>query len=150
MLRKLITNAGGLEMAQDDLVRMFLDWIDAYHEFHFSVIGEIYKHPGITRRDIWMSVRGSLPRDDSDEADLFRLLIRDLSTGGVIRQERETDYQGRFLKQQARNPGRGHGSPIMESAFESTKRYELTALGRQFVHYVLTDLATPLGNSTSA
>ena len=69
MLRNLITNAGGLEMAQDDLVRMFLDWIDAYHEFHFSVIGEIYKHPGITRRDIWMNVRGSLPRDDSDEAD---------------------------------------------------------------------------------
>lgn len=145
MLRKLITNAGGLEMAQDDLVRMFLDWIDMYHEFHFSVIGEIYRRPAITRREIWMNLRGAVPRDDSDEADLFRLLVRDLSTGGVIRQERQTDYQGRFLKQQAGHRGRGQGSSVMESAFESTKRYELTALGRQFVHYVLTDLATPLG-----
>jgi hypothetical protein len=149
MLRKLITNAGGLQMAQDDLVRMFLDWIDTYHEFHFFVISEVYKHAGITRREIWMNVRGSLPRDDSDEADLFRLLIRDLSTGGVIRQERETDHQGRFLKQQARHPGRGQGSSVMESAFESTKGYELTALGRQFVHYVLTDLATPIGRDAS-
>jgi hypothetical protein len=150
MLRKLITNAGGLEMAQDDLVRMFLDWIDMYHEFHFSVIGEIYKHPRITRREIWTNLRGAVPRDDSEEADLFRLLIRDLSTGGVIRQERETDRQGRFLKQQTRHPGRGQGSFVMESAFESTKRYELTGLGRQFVHYVLTDLATPLGSDVSA
>jgi hypothetical protein len=42
MLKRLITNAGGLQVAQDDLVRMFLDWIDAYHEMHFAVIGEIY------------------------------------------------------------------------------------------------------------
>lgn len=144
MLKRLITNAGGIEMAQDELVRMFLDWIDDYHEFHFAVIGEIYKNPGITRRGIWEHLRGAIPRDDSEEADLFRLLIRDLSTGGVVRQERQTDYQGRFLKQQSHRGG-GSGSSVMESAFESAKRYELTALGKQFVHYVLTDLATPLG-----
>ncbi len=96
MLRKLITNAGGLEMAQDDLVRMFLDWIDMYHEFHFSVIGEVYKRPRITRREIWTNLRGEVPRDDSEEADLFRLLIRDLSTGGVIRQERAKRPPGAF------------------------------------------------------
>lgn len=147
MLRKLITNAGGLEMAQDDLVRMFLGWIDLYHEFHFEVIGEIYKNPAITRRDIWVNLRGEIPRDDSSEADLFRLLIRDLSTGGVIRQQRQVDYNGHFVKQQSRQRT-GSASAIYESAFESVKRYELTALGKQFVHYVLTDLATPLGGDS--
>jgi hypothetical protein len=148
MLRKLITNAGGLSMAEDDLVRMFLAWIDAYHEFHFAVIGEIYGHPGITRRQIWANLRGTLPRDDSEEADLFRLLVRDLSTGGVVRQERQVDYSGRFLKQ-PRQGGGGQSTGVLESAFDSTKGYELTALGRQFVHYVLTDLATPLGGEAS-
>lgn len=128
MLRRLITNAGGIDIAQDDLVRMFLDWIDTYHEFHFAVIGEIYRKPGITRREIWINLRGEVPRDDSDEADLFRLLMHDLSTGRVIRQERRVDSQGHFLKQPS---GRGSGtaSSTYESAFESTKRYELTALG---------------------
>lgn len=149
MLRKLITNAGGLQMAQDDLVRMFLDWIAMYHEFHFSVIGEVYRHPRITRREIWTNLRGAVPRDDSEDADLFRLLIRDLSTGGVIRQERQTDFHGHFLRQPSGRRGAGQGSSVMESAFESTKRYELTALGRQFVHYVINDLATPLGTDTA-
>lgn len=149
MLRRLITNAGGLNMAQDDLVRMFLEWIDTYHEFHFAVIGEIYRMPGITRREIWTNLRRTVPRDDSDEADLFRLLIHDLSTGRVIRQERQVDYQGHFLKQQSQRRS-GGGSAVFESAFEPTKRYELTALGRQFVHYVMTDLGTPLGNGPSS
>jgi hypothetical protein len=144
MLRKLITNAGGLDVAKDDLVRMFLDWIDSYHEFHFAVIGEIYRNSGITRRRMWANLRGSFPREDSDEADLFKLLIRDLSTGGVIRQERHVDYSGQFVKQ-PRGRGGSQNSGVLESAFESTKGYELTALGSQFVHYVMTDLATPLG-----
>src|SRR5580700_1988136 len=86
--------------------------INTYHELHFSVIGEVYKHPRITRREIWMNLRGAVPRDDSDEADLFRLLIRDLSTGGVVRQERETDFQGRFLKQTGHRGG-SQGSSVM-------------------------------------
>ncbi len=32
----------------------------------------------------------------------------------------------------------------MESAFEETKQYELTELGKQFVHYVLTDVVTQI------
>jgi hypothetical protein len=149
MLRRLLTNAGGLSIAQDDLVRMFLDWIDTYHEFHFAVIGEIYRHPGITRRQIWTNLRGSEPRDDSEDADLFRLLIHDLSTGRVIRQERQTDYYGHFVKQQPQRRG-GQSSGVYESAFEATKPYELTALGKQFVHYVMTDLATAIGGTTSS
>ena len=36
--------AGAITLAQDDLVRLFLEWIEKYHEFHFAVIQEIYKN----------------------------------------------------------------------------------------------------------
>ena len=75
------------------------------------------------------------------EADLFRLLIRDLSTGGIIRQHRETDYGGNFLRKPAQRKRKGTPKlTTMESAFEDTKGYELTELGRQFVHYAMTEL----------
>lgn len=96
MLKKLIANAGAKNLCPDDLIRLFINWIDLYHEAHFLVIKQIYKRPAITRAEIWDSINPSRPRDDSSEADLFRYLIRDLSTGGVIRQERETDTDGRF------------------------------------------------------
>lgn len=149
MLRRLLTNAGGLNMAQDDLIRMFLDWIDMYHEFHFAVIGEVYRHQGITRRGIWENLRGSVPRDDSEDADLFRLLMHDLSTGRVVRQDRQTDYYGRFVKSQPQRRG-SQSNNTYESAFEDTKPYVLTALGKQFVHYVMTDLATAIGEAASS
>lgn len=41
---------------------------------------------------------GQTPREDSAEADLFKLLIRDLSTGGVIRQERDVNQLGQFVR----------------------------------------------------
>lgn len=148
MLKKLITNAGAIKLCADDLVRLFIAWIDQYHETHFLVIKEIYKHPAITRARIWDNIRGPRPREDSPEADLFRYLIRDLSTGGVIRQERETDALGNFYK---RETG-GHRSPssrVMESSFENTKPYVLTALGKQFVHYVMEDIAPQIGRGAS-
>ena len=33
---KLITNAAGTRMVSDDVLRLFLDWIDRYHEVHFA------------------------------------------------------------------------------------------------------------------
>jgi len=99
LLVQLITNAAGTRICSDDILRLFLDWVDTYHEAHFAVIREIYKNQGPTRYDIWVAVYGEpLPRDDSAEADLYRMLIRDLSVGGVIRQPRETDFRGRFIK----------------------------------------------------
>jgi hypothetical protein len=86
MLKKLITNASAIKLCSDDLVRLFIAWIDQYHETHFMVIKEIYRHPGSSRAQIWGEIRGVRPREDSPEADLFKYLIRDLSTGGVIRQ----------------------------------------------------------------
>jgi hypothetical protein len=101
LLVQLITNAGGTRIVSDDIVRLFLDWIDIYHEVHFAVIHEIYdkRNDPPTRYDIWLAIYGEpFPKDNSAEADLFRMLIRDLSTGGVIRQPREVDYDGRFRK----------------------------------------------------
>ena len=97
------------------------------------MIREIQKNEGPTRYDIWVAVYGELlPRDDSPEADLYKMLIRDLSTGGVIRQQRESDYNGRFVKR-ARAPRGGATSNTLGSAFEDTKQYVLTGLGSQFV-----------------
>lgn len=135
----LVANAAGTKLCSDDVIRLFIDWLNLYHEAHFAVIRTIYKNPGVSRYDIWMEIHGQLLREDSAEADLFKLLIRDLSTGGVIRQERETTMDGRFLRKHPRKP-RGHAPSTMESAFEDSKPYVLTALGSQFVHYSMTDV----------
>jgi hypothetical protein len=145
MLKKLILNAGAIKLCSDDLVRLFTSWIELYHELHFSVIKEIYRDPGITRGEMWDVIRGERPRDDSAEADLFKLLIRDLSTGGVIRQEREVDSQGRFRRKRRSPQSRAAASGVMETPFEETKPYVLTELGKQFIHYVMEDVAPQLG-----
>jgi hypothetical protein len=144
LLVNLITNSAGTRVVSDDTVRLFLDWIDLYHEAHFAVIREIHKNQGPTRYDIWVAVYGEpVPRDDSAEADLYRMLIRDLSMGGVIRQPRDSDFRGRFFKK-TRAPRRMVTSNTMESAFEDTKQYVLTELGSQFVHYTMTELVPRL------
>ncbi len=149
MLKRLITNAGAIKLCPDDLVRLFLHWIEQYHETHFVVIKEIYRRHEITRAELWDNIHGPRPREDSSEADLFRYLIRDLSTGGVIRQARETDTDGRFLKKETRGQSHQNPSRVMESAFEKTKRYVLTELGKKFVHYVMEDVVPEIGSASS-
>ena len=145
----LVANASGTTLTSDDVIRLFIDWLDTYHEAHFAVIREIYQKPGSTRYDIWESINGTFPREDSAEADLFRMLIRDLSTGGVIRQERATTSDGRFLKK-PRTPNSGITSTTMESSFDNTKPYVLTELGKQFVHYTMSDVVPRIGTNTSS
>jgi hypothetical protein len=91
LIRKLLTNAGAQKLVPDDLIRLFLDWLNLYHEIHFAVIKVVYQNPGVTRYEIWQQLNGTQVREDSLEADLFRLLIRDLSMGSVIRQHRLTN-----------------------------------------------------------
>lgn len=144
LIVQLITNAAGTRLCSDDILRLFLDWIETYHEAHFAVIREVHKNQGPTRYDIWTAVYGeAIPRDDSAEADLYKMLIRDLSTGGVIRQARETDALGRFRKRAA-PPRRASNTGVMETPFEDTKQYVLTELGKQFVHYTMNELVTRL------
>lgn len=144
----LISNAASTNICPDDLIRIFNDWLDQYHEIHFKVVRAIYQNNGITRRGIWLSVSEVIPREDSAEADLFKLLIRDLSTGGVIRQFRDTDYYGNFKKKPAgKSSSTGSTSSTMESAFENTKPYQLTELGSQFVHYTMNKIVKRIENS---
>lgn len=140
-IQKLLTNAGATTVTTDDLIRLFIDWISLYHETHFLVIKEVYKHKGITRGQIWQNLNNTQPREDSVEADLFKLLIRDLSMGGIIRQHRQTDYYGNYIKKSTKSSKSG----ILKSAFDNQEQYELTELGSQFVHYTMQDVVTQIG-----
>jgi hypothetical protein len=146
LVQALLTNAAGTTLCSDDVVRLFLDWIDRYHEIHFAVIREIYKNPGITRLGIWMNIYGRPERDDSAEADLYRLLIHDLSTGRVIRQHRPVNVHGQFLKKTKSSSA--PASPVMKSAFDNTEGYELSELGKQFVHYTMSEIVPRIGSPT--
>jgi hypothetical protein len=142
LIRNILSNAAASAVSSDDVVRMFIDWISQYSELHFKVIGAIYNSGGITRGAIWKKIGKGRVREDSADADLYKLLFRDLSTGGVIRQHRETDYHGNFLAKPAakRTGGSGGGQKTLTSAFDEEDQYELTELGQQFVHYGMTDL----------
>jgi hypothetical protein len=143
-LANVITNAAGTRVCSDDVVRLFIDWLELYHEAHFAVIRQIYSNPGYSRFEIWTDIYGELVREDSAEADLYRLLIRDLSTGGVIRQVRDVNELGQFVRRKPRRVRAPDRNPnlTLESAFEDSKPYALTELGKQFVHYTMNEVVT--------
>ncbi|MER9615591.1 hypothetical protein [Mesorhizobium sp. M0207] len=143
-IRNILANAAAAKTTSDDVVRLFIDWINLYSDFHFEVIGEIYRNPAISRGEIWDNLGKPSVREDSAEADLFKLLVRDLSTGGVIRQQRETDGAGNFVKRRPTRTTSGNGSRTAKSAFDETESYELTDLGRQFVHYAMNEITAKI------
>lgn len=69
---------------------------------------------------------------------MFKLIIHELTTGYIIRQFRETDAYGHFLKQRKKRVKQN--SNIMTSAFDEEKEYHLTELGRWFVHYTMNEV----------
>lgn len=145
----LILNSAGTLVCSDDVVRLFIAWLNEYHELHFKIISEIFRNKGITRYQIWGNINKTFPKENSAEADLFKLIIRDLSTGGVIRQHREVDYYGNFVKKQPIKT-KGKPSSKMKSAFDTQERYELTELGSQFVHYTMNEHITRLEDEVNS
>jgi len=139
-IRNILSNAAATQVTSDDVIRLFIDWINKYSEMHFQVIGAIYNSNGITRGQIWKKIGKGSVREDSADADLYKLLFRDLSTGGIIRQHRETDRFGNFIPKEIQSRSKGSGPKPLVSAFDNEEGYELTALGQQFVHYAMTDL----------
>ena len=137
-IRNILSNAAASTVTSDDVIRMFLDWIDSYSEMHFQVIAAIYNAGGISRGEIWRRIDKEPVREDSADADVYKLLIRDLSTGGIIRQHREVDYAGNFIQKPRGKKGSGSGT--MKSAFDENELYVLTELGNHFIHYAMTDL----------
>lgn len=150
LIRNLLSNAAASSISSDDVVRMFIDWIGQYSELHFRVIGAIYTARSISRGAVWESIGKGRVREDSADADLYKLLFRDLSTGGIVRQHRETDYAGNFISKTPvkRAPA---GSPkALVSAFDREEMYELTELGSQFVHYAMTELTSRISYDFSS
>jgi len=141
LIRNILSNAAACNISSDDVVRLFIDWINQYSELHFQVIGAIYNANGISRGEIWKKLNKSPVREDSAEADLYKLIFRDLSTGGIIRQHREINYDGSFKKKSILKQ-RNAGQHQVTSAFDEEDLYELTALGQQFIHYAMTELAS--------
>jgi hypothetical protein len=142
----LVTNAGGTRLCSDDVLRLFTDWLALYHESHFAVIREISKNPGSTRQDVWTALYDIDVREDSAEADLFKLLFRDLSTGGVIRQERDTNQLGQFVRKASVRSPKGFAPRTMKSAFDDKEAYVLTAMGKQFVHYTMNEVVVRISS----
>ena len=139
-IRNILSNAAATNVSSDDVLRMYIGWINQYSEMHFHVIGAIYNSDGITRGAIWRKIGKGQVREDSADADLYKLLIRDLSTGGIIRQIREVDYYGNFIPKTPQRRPKGSGPKPPVSAFDEEEGYELTELGKQFVHYAMSDL----------
>ena len=141
-IRNILANAAASAMVSDDVVRLFIDWLALYSELHFKVIGVVYRHhsDGISRGAVWTELGKQAVAENSADADLFKLLFRDLSTGGVIRQHREVDYYGNFIAKTPERRPKGSGPKPITSAFDEEDLYELTEIGKQFVHYAMTDL----------
>lgn len=139
-IRNILVNSVESDLSNYNIVKMFLDWLKRYSEMHLVVVAEIYKGNGLTRRQIWENIGMELAREDSADADLFRLITKDLSLGGIIRQERQTDGYGNFLKKNNRARQKGSSSRIMKSSFDDKDIYVLTGLGEKFVHYAMNDI----------
>ena len=141
-IRNILANAAATTLTSDDVVRLFIDWLGIYSELHFKVIAVIYQHQadGVSRGTVWNELGKKEVPENSADADLFKLLFRDLSTGGVIRQHREVDYQGNFIPKTPQRRPKGSGPRPVTSAFDDDDLYELTEIGKQFVHYAMTDL----------
>jgi hypothetical protein len=147
LIRNLLANAAAASITTDDIIRLFIEWIDKYSEAHFAVIREIFRNEGITRHQVWLNLHGEAKSENSPEADLFKLIVHDLSVGHVIRQHREVDYHGNFVPQPRKKPQKGQ-SQSYTSAFDDEKQYELTELGKQFVHYTMNEIVTKIEHKT--
>ena len=52
LIRNILANAASTDISSDDVVRLFIDWINMYSELHFHVISAIYNTNGISRSAI--------------------------------------------------------------------------------------------------
>ena len=77
-IRNILANAAATDICTDDVVKLFIDWIKQYSVLHFNVIGAVYNSNGITRGQIWRKIGKGQVREDSADADLYKLLFRHL------------------------------------------------------------------------
>jgi hypothetical protein len=141
MIKQLLVNAGAIALCPDDQVRLFIDWIQKYHEAHFSVMKEVYLHGPITKGSIWDNIHPQgRPADNTAEAGLFGYLTRELNMGGIIHLQREINYAGQTVRAPRQTASGRTRSDTLESPFEDTKFWVLSELGKEFVRYVMEDV----------
>ncbi len=138
MARHLLINAAQHRFCTDELVNLFIDWIDRYNLGHFAVLAEIHHAKKITRQKIWHNLNGPKVSENSHEADLFKLVLHDLSLGQLIRQHRTVDAKGNFIVESKKKKKirANESAKRLKSAFDNEKTYELTALGEKFTVYI--------------
>ncbi|MDR0484009.1 MAG: hypothetical protein LBH40_01845 [Alphaproteobacteria bacterium] len=150
-VRNVLVNSASDNQTGYEIVKLFLDWIQKYSDLHFNIMKIIYNKDGITRYDIWKDLYPNIniPREDSQEADLYKLIIRDLSTGGIIRQYKEVNYRGEFIKNGPTGSKIPNGnSSTMKSAFDNEENYVLTKLGQDFIHFATNEITPKLDYKT--
>lgn len=142
MIKKLLINAGTITLCPDDQVRLFIDWIERYHEAHFRVMKEVYQHQPITKGEMWDNLHPGeqRPRDDSAKVKLLSYLARELNLAGIIEVDRDVNSQGQRMRA-PRRPSRPQ-SQVIASPIDDDKEWVLSELGREFVRYVM-DEADP-------
>lgn len=52
-IRNILSNAAATKIVDDDVIKLFIDWLATYSEFHFAVIGEIYQKTQEVRAEIF-------------------------------------------------------------------------------------------------
>jgi hypothetical protein len=150
IIRRLLCHAATLPQLDEVLFRLFFDWARRYGELHWRVIQVLRQHGQLTRLEIWELMGGQRCRDDSAEADVFKCLIMDLNFGHLIVQVKKKTADGRSLKAPRPTGPLRAASPYMKSAFDDEKDYELTAVGKLFVHYTMTEYVPKLGAGPGA
>lgn len=144
MIRRLLTHAAEMPDVDYDMFRLFFDWVSRYNELHFRVMKVMrgLHHP--TRKRIWQGLGGQPIRDDSAKADVFKCLILDLSFGHVIRQVKVRTASGATILPTPKKRAPRSVPRLAVSATDDDKPYELTAVGRAFIHHVFTEIVPKL------
>lgn len=140
LIKNILLNSATKRFSPDSVIETFIDWIDRYSDEHFRVIHSLASSPvPLTRKEIWKTFSSHIPPEDSADTDMYKLVIHDLTTGHIIRQVREKDYFGRFLRQSPKQRSGTALAPVIVSAFDDEKPYQLTELGKQLVQYAFTE-----------
>jgi hypothetical protein len=108
-------------LAFPDASLTFMRWIMSLAGiagFHIGIgVGENVSESLLMVATAAVAIHGSQPRENIAEADLFKLLVFDLSTGHVIRQHRERNVHGQFPRK-SRQSHLVSGSSVTKSAFD--------------------------------
>ena len=48
-VRNVLVNSAGTRICSDDVIRLFLDWLNIYHESHFAIIQQVYHSQAFSR-----------------------------------------------------------------------------------------------------